>query len=238
PSDEHARYILVDVGAARLFLFEDGEIKDSMKAVVGAPETATPMMAAKLRYASVNPYWNLPPDLVQSLIAPRVLAGGLTYLEERGYQVLSDWTEEASLVDPATVDWQAVADGREELRVRQLPGGANAMGNVKFMFPNDFGVYLHDTPDKALFQEANRQFSSGCVRLEDAPRLARWLFGRTLRTGSTPEQRVDVPDPVPVYITYLTAMPEAGGRIAFQADVYNRDAAQMAGGGDRTLAAR
>jgi len=239
PASAEGRHILVDAAGARLFLYENGRVVDTMRVVVGKTTEPTPMLAGMIRFAMVNPYWNVPPDLARNRIAAGVLSEGVGYLRARRYQVLSDWSEDARVVDPATVDWQAVADGREELRVRQLPGGANAMGNVKFMFPNDFGVYLHDTPDKALFQEANRQFSSGCVRLEDAPRLARWLFGRTLRTGSTPEQRVDLPDPVPVYITYLTAMPEAGGRIAFQADVYNRDAAQMAGGGgDGTLAAR
>jgi murein L,D-transpeptidase YcbB/YkuD len=94
---------------------------------------------------------------------------------------------------------------------------------MKFMFPNDRGIYLHDTPSRELLREEARLFSSGCVRVEDAPRLARWLFRRTVRpSGSAPEQQVMLPEPVPVYITYLTAAPE-GGRIAIRPDVYNRD---------------
>jgi murein L,D-transpeptidase YcbB/YkuD len=99
---------------------------------------------------------------------------------------------------------------------------------MKFMFPNDYGVYLHDTPEKDLLRKTDRRFSSGCVRVEDAPRLARWLFGKPLKVrAGDPEQRVDLSDPVPVYITYLTAAPE-GDRIAFRPDVYNRDGVQMA----------
>ena len=112
--------------------------------------------------------------------------------------------------------------------MRQLPGKDNAMGKMKFMLPNDLGIYLHDTPEKALFNKEARRFSSGCVRLEDAPRLAKWLFGKPLspKAGGS-EQRVNMPQPVPVYITYLTAAPSGQG-IAFRQDAYNRDSAQLA----------
>lgn len=110
------------------------------------------------------------------------------------------------------------ADGRIEARVRQLPGPGNPMGRIKFMFPNDRGIYLHDTPEKGLLREDDRLFSSGCVRLKDAPRLARWLFGRPVAMArDTPEQRVDLPEPVPVYITYQTTAP-AGGKLLFRRD--------------------
>ena len=103
------------------------------------------------------------------------------------------------------------------------------MGQMKFMFPNSQGVYLHDTPQKELLAEASRMFSGGCVRLEDAPRLARWLYGRNLQpSGAAPEQAVALNDSVPVYITYLTAIPE-GGKIAHYPDVYGRDRQSFAG---------
>ncbi|HEX6218301.1 MAG TPA: L,D-transpeptidase family protein, partial [Sphingomicrobium sp.] len=124
--------------------------------------------------------------------------------------------------------WQAVADGRVEVRVRQLPGPGNSMGRMKFMFPNTEGIYLHDTPDKELLTEASRLFSGGCVRLEDAPRLARWMFGKPLNPkGARTEQKVPLPQPVPVYITYLTAVP-SGSSIAYFDDIYGRDAARTA----------
>src|SRR3546814_4628975 len=121
----------------------------------------------------------------------------------------------------------AIAQGRENVRVRQLPGRNNAMGLMKFMFPNDLGIYLHDTPDKSLFSEKERQFSSGCVRLEDAPRLAKWLFGKKPKLESdVAEQQVPLPEPVPVYLSYLTVAP-TDRDIAFLEDAYGSDGDQL-----------
>jgi L,D-transpeptidase YcbB len=225
---ERGRYVLVDVGAAKMYMYEDGRVVDSMKVIVGKEETATPMMAAQMRYASVNPYWNVPPELVISLIAPNVLKQGMTYLKDRRYEVLADWSDEATALDPTTIDWPAVAAGQKVIRVRQLPGGGNSMGAVKFMMPNDFGIYLHDTPNKAVFADENRWISNGCIRLEDAPRFANWLMGG-LPKAADPDrpQRVDLQQPVPVYITYLTAAATPQG-VAFRADPYRRDAAVVA----------
>jgi murein L,D-transpeptidase YcbB/YkuD len=199
-----------------------------MRVVVGKADQPTPMMAGFIRHAITNPYWNVPPDLVQTRIAPAVLKEGLGHLKANRYEILSDWTENAKVLSPSSIDWRAVAAGRRELRVRQLPGKMNSMGTAKFMFPNDLGIYLHDTPDKHLMKRADRQLSSGCVRLEDSARFARWLFKKPLVAPSAkPEQTVNLPEPVPVYITYLTAMPEAG-RIAYRSDIYRRDAARLA----------
>jgi murein L,D-transpeptidase YcbB/YkuD len=229
PADEHSKYILVDAGAARLWLYENGKAVDSMRAIVGSKAQATPMLAALIRYAEVNPYWNVPPDLVQRLIAPRVLEQGTAYLTERRYEVLSGWDENAVTVDSATIDWQAAANGSLELRVRQLPGANNSMGEIKFMMPNSYGIYLHDTPNKALFAEANRWISNGCVRVEDARRLASWLFGAMPEAKDRDrDEHVPLEQPVPVYITYLTAAPGAKGDVEFRADPYERDAPALA----------
>ena len=196
------------------------------------------LMAGFIRHAMVNPYWNVPPDLVAERIAPHVLDQGLSYLEDKGYEVLSGWSDDAVTLDPALLDWQAIAAGRQQVRVRQLPGPANAMGRMKFMFPNPLGVYLHDTPDKSLFGGGDRRHSAGCVRVEDAPRLARWLFGKPVKAASNaPEQQVNLPAPVPVYITYLTAAPD-GNRIAFREDIYHRDGTSFAAASGRTSAGR
>jgi len=232
------RYVLVNAAAQRLQMVDNGRIVDEMKVVVGKPKNPTPVMAAYIRYAALNPYWEVPPDLAAERIAPNVVSEGLGYLKKHGYVVLSDWGETPQRVDPSTIDWQAVADGRIQVRVRQNPGPYNAMGRMKFMFPNREGVYLHDTPDKQLLQEAARLFSGGCVRLEDAPRLGRWMFGTTLNPkGAGPDERVDLPKPVPVYIAYLTAMPD-GGQIVFYDDIYGRDGAQLAASGKGEVAAR
>ncbi len=230
-----ARYVLVDAAAARLYMIENGDVKDSMKVIVGRLDNQTPMMAGMIRYAILNPYWNVPPDLAATRLAPHVVTDGIKYLTSAKYQVLSDWTDKAKPMDPRKIDWQAVAAGKmPDIRMRQLPGPENSMGRIKFMFPNELGIYLHDTDNKSLFAEPARQKSGGCIRLQDAKRLAKWLFGRTVATTSTrPEQKVPLPAPVPVYVTYLTAAPE-DGQIAFRDDFYNRDGFGVHGSPQRT----
>jgi murein L,D-transpeptidase YcbB/YkuD len=232
------KYVLVNATTQQLTMYEDGRPVDSMKVVVGKPKNPTPMMAALIRFASLNPYWYVPTDLAAERIAPNVLKEGLPYLKHQGYQVMTNWNDGSSVVDPSVIDWKAVAEGSTEVYIRQLPGRYNAMGEMKFMFPNAEGVYLHDTPQKELLTEASRMFSGGCVRLEDAPRLGRWLFGEALHaTSDEAEQRVDLPKPVPVYITYFTVMP-SGTELATYPDVYNRDRDQLAQMGGARVAAR
>ena len=222
------RYVLVNAASQKLQMIDNGRIVDEMKVVVGKPKNPTPVMAAYIRYAALNPYWEVPPDLAAERVAPGVVSDGIDYLKLHRYVVLSDWGEGATLVDPSTIDWQAVADGTIQVRLRQLPGPGNAMGRMKFMFPNKEGVYLHDTPNKELLNEDARLFSGGCVRLEDAPRLAKWMFSEALDPeGAGTEERVDLSKPVPVYIAYLTAMPN-GNELTFYEDIYGRDQAALA----------
>lgn len=235
------RYIIVNAAEQKLFAYEHGKLIDQMRVVVGKPKYPTPMMVALVRFAALNPYWYVPPDLAGERIAPNVLKQGLPYLKQLGYEVMSDWTQDASIVDPKTIDWKAVAAGKEEIFIRQQPGPHNSMGRMKFMFPNEAGIYLHDNPERELFSEASRLYSGGCVRLEDAPRLGQWLFGRELQwEGAATEQQVPLDRPVPVYITYLTAMPDGDGRIAFFDDVYSRDKQRLValGSGSGSVAAR
>lgn len=236
--EEQRKYAVVDSGNARLSLWENGRKVDEMKVVVGKAETATPMMAAYIRYVSVNPYWNVPPELVRGLIGPRVAAQGVSYLTDREYQVLSSYGDDAQQIDPNTVDWQAVVDGRQDVRLRRLPSPANSMRNMKFMLPNYFGIYLHDTPERDHFTKNELWISNGCVRVEDYARFARWLFNGSVPQGKNPkvEEEVNLPAPVPVYMTYLTAQPTATG-IQFMPDHYGRDAHLMERYGTQLMAA-
>lgn len=214
-------FILVDAASARMFLYKNGRVQDSMRVAVGKPDEATPMVAGTIQNAVLNPYWNMPPDLVRKRAALVVKNGPGAI--SKNFQLLSDWSANPRVIDVKSVDWPAVASGKQELRVRQLPGAGNAMGAIKFNFPNDYGIYLHDTPDKSIFAQSNRQLSSGCVRVEDAKRLATWVFGHVPTTSSrAPEQVVAVPKAMPVIVTYLTANWD-GGRFAFAADDYRRD---------------
>ncbi len=238
PANPASRYVLIDAAGARLWMYDNGRVVDSMKVVVGKSDNQTPLIAGYLRNAVLNPYWNVPVDLAQGRIARNVLDKGVGYLRAGGYQVMSDWTDQARPIDPTTINWHAVASGAQEVRVRQLPGGDNFMGKVKFEFPNELGIYLHDTPDKDLMRKDERQFSSGCVRLEDAQRFGRWLLRKPLPSRvKEVERRVDLPEVVPVYITYLTAMPTKG-QITFNPDPYGRDGAILAMNGERSRRGR
>ncbi len=218
-----SRYVMVDAGSAKLWMVENGQIVDSMKVIVGKASSPTPMLASTIYRATVNPYWNVPEDLVQKLIAPRVVDQGVSYLKNFGYEVLSGYGADAQPIPASSVDWKAVAAGQTVVKVRQLPGPGNSMGQVKFGFPNANDVFLHDTPKKDLFAQASRDLSNGCIRLEDAEKLSRWLLGSApVATSSAPEQHVLLPKPVPIYVTYLTARAE-GGQLSFAKDVYGRD---------------
>jgi murein L,D-transpeptidase YcbB/YkuD len=224
------RYILVNAAQQRLFMYENGKPVDSMVVVVGKTKYPTPMMAAYIRYAALNPYWYVPPDLAWDDVGQFVEKQGFGYFEKMGYEQVSDWSKNPQILDATKIDWDAVRDGKTEIYLRQKPGPENFMGRIKFMFPNEFGVYLHDNPRRNLFKESVRYFSGGCVRLEDAWRLSRWLFHRELSwEGAGTEEPVPLAQPVPVYITYMTAVPD-GQSIAYYDDAYGRDKAQVAGG--------
>jgi murein L,D-transpeptidase YcbB/YkuD len=226
----NGRYVLVNPPAARLYMYENGQVVDSMRVVAGRPDpiAQTPMMNAYIRYVALNPYWNSPADITAKKLVPTILKEGRAYFKNRGYELLSDWSDHAHVIDPMSIDWHAVAAGRIQARLRQKPGPANSMGKMKFMFPNAQGIWLHDTPEREKIEDAARLQSNGCVRLEDAARLERWLFnGRPPNPkGAKPEQKVNLPSPVPVYITYLTAVP-SGTSIVYFDDFYGKDRGEV-----------
>jgi murein L,D-transpeptidase YcbB/YkuD len=231
-----SRYIVVDTASARLWMIDGDRVEGPMRVIVGKPHMQTPMLASRLRSVVLNPYWNMPPDLARER-AKKVLRQGPGLIARERLQILSDWSDAARPIPASAVNWAAVAAGRQTLRLRQLPGGANVMGAIKFMMANRLGIYLHDFPDKSLFQRSDRRLSSGCVRLSDAPRLARWLFRGPppAARGSAPEQPVELPEAVPVFITYLTVLPGGPQGLTFQPDSYGRD---KAGGGPAPTKAR
>lgn len=226
------RYVIVDAGSARLWMIDGDKVDGPMRVIVGKRGMQTPTLAGYIRFVTLNPWWNVPPDLAQER-AKRVLKSGPGILKRENMELLSDWSDRPRVIQASQVNWKAVASGKTSLRMRQRPGGGNVMGAMKFMLPNSLGIYLHDFPDKSLFERADRRISSGCVRLEDSPRLARFLFGgpEPRPAGPAPEQRVDLPEPVPVFITYLTALPDPARGVVLQRDVYARDSRRPSGHG-------
>ena len=219
------RFLLVDAGSSMLTLYQDGQPIDSMKVITGTEELPTPLIASVMYYITYNPYWHAPDHLVRKTIAPNVLKLGMSYFKSHGYDVINEWSEHATVIDPKTIDWKAAAAGTLHLKIRQDPGPLNSMGILKFPFPNPEDIYLHDTPDHAKFALANRNLSNGCVRVEDAKRLGRWLLGsEPVSPGKDAETRVQLQQGTRIYLTYITAQVR-DGKLSYLRDIYGWDRA-------------
>ena len=232
------KFVLVNAAEQRLHMFENGQDVGSMKVVVGDKDNLglpTPIVASTMNYAIANPYWHVPDHLVRKF-APRIAKEGQAFMDRNGYVLLTSFGPNGQPLPLSSVDWKAVAAGTTKVFIRQKPNGINSMGKMKFPFPNREGIYLHDTPKKDYFSLANRAKSNGCIRLEDYRRFANWLFGRDVAAvGSDPEQPISMPRGVPVYVTYLTMVPDANGMATF-ADRYGWDRpGVLAGGMDVTI---
>ncbi len=219
------RFLLVDSGSSMLTLYQDGQPVDSMKVITGTNELPTPLIASVMYYITYNPRWHAPDHLVRKTIAPNALHLGMTYLKSHGYHVIEDWSESPTEIDPKSIDWKAAAAGTLHLKIQQDPGPLNSMGILKFPFPNPQDIYLHDTPDHSKFALANRNLSNGCVRVEDAKRLGRWLLGQDpVAPGTDAETRVQLPQGTPIYLTYITAQVR-DGKLSYLPDTYGWDSA-------------
>ena len=172
---------------------------------------------------------------MQSRYAQRILEGGSAYIQRAGFEVVSHFGEDAETLPHTGIDWRAVRAGEREVLLRQKPGPGNGMGDMKFMFPNALGIYLHDTPSTELFGNDQRLFSAGCVRLERPHDLGNWLFNGFFPTADAtagPEQIFEMPFPVPIYVGYFTARVE-GDSILFADDIYDWDAGGHTAQNDR-----
>jgi murein L,D-transpeptidase YcbB/YkuD len=231
PRDLGARHVRVNVAAFELDVVEGGARVLGMRVVVGRPYRRTPVFSDRIRYLVFSPYWHVPPGIAARDVLPAVRKD-VGYLEKRAIRVLEGWGADAREVDPRTIDWSGITPATLRFRFRQDPGPDNQLGRVKFMFPNEFDVYLHDTPARRLFERSERDFSSGCIRVEKPVELAEfllrgsdWTRERILAAMARGvEQTVRLPEPVPVHLVYWTAFAGADGVVQFRADVYGRDA--------------
>ena len=232
PDDMGQRFIFVNLADFALKLVDEPKTLLDMRVVVGKPYHMTPIFSAEMSYLVINPFWNVPPSIARREILPK-LRKNANYLTEKKFKLFSDWSNGAKVLDPATIDWALAPDKGFPYKVRQEPGDHNALGRIKFMFPNRFNVYLHDTPAKSLFKKATRSFSHGCIRVADPVRLAEAILGQTPgwarekieRTIGKDERRVvSLAEPLPVHIGYLTAYANKDGSVHFRGDVYGRDA--------------
>lgn len=224
--DLEPRFLVVNIARYRVLLVEDQQVVWSTRAVVGRPYRQTPVFKARMTYLEFNPTWTVPPTILREDLLPDIRRDP-SVLQQRNMTVLD---HQGRRVDPAKIDWSAVTARSFRYMIRQEPGPDNALGRVKFMFPNPYHVYMHDTPARGLFARAARSYSSGCIRLERPFELVDILLAGTqwdqaaieqvLASGRT--RVVNLPQPITVLTLYGTAVPEAG-RIYFAPDVYQRD---------------
>jgi murein L,D-transpeptidase YcbB/YkuD len=235
-SDLGDRYILINIADFTLHLIEGETEVLSMPAIVGRTYRRTPEFSARMTYLEINPYWNVPPRLAREDILPKI-KGDPGYLRAQGIRVLRGWGAGSPEVDPDSVDWAGLDADQLTYKFRQDPGPLNALGQVKFVFPNKFDVYLHDTPAKDLFKKPVRNFSSGCIRIEGPLDLALYLLKddpawdetrllEAMQTGLT--RIVSLKNPLNVHVLYWTAWMDGENRLHFREDIYKRDAALYA----------
>ena len=227
------KYILVDIAGFTLEGIADNTVILEMPVVVGALHHETPIFSDQIEYMDLNPYWNIPVKIARDEMLDE-LKKNPNYLNAKHIRLFSDRTSEASEINPGSLNWKQVSPQKMgQFKLRQDPGKWNALGAIKFIFPNSFSVYMHDTPAQSLFKRSNRAFSHGCIRLGSPLKLAEFLMGGAEK-GWPPERFkgiidtgtrtiIRLPEPLPVHITYQTVKSDQDGTIFFYPDIYNRD---------------
>ncbi|NOZ91035.1 MAG: L,D-transpeptidase family protein [Epsilonproteobacteria bacterium] len=233
---EWDKYIVVNIPEFRLYYRENGKDKLSMRVIVGDKKHHTPIFSNRVSYIVLNPYWIMPDSIVQKEMIPNILKNP-NYLADRGYEVRTSYSTKAPTIDTSKIDWAKVLKygQTKKYKFMQPPGPKNALGKIKFKFPNQFAVYLHDTPTKKLFKKGVRAFSHGCIRISQPnallsifasidPAISYSRSQRILR-GKTKTQ-LNLSQTIPVHIIYLTAWVHSDGLLHYSGDVYSYDKKQ------------
>ncbi len=223
-------HVLVNQAGFELFMVADGKTVDRRRVIVGKPFHQSPMFSDEIVYAEFNPTWTVPASIATKEMLPKIL-NNPNYLDAKGYELYRGWGAKAKPISPYGVDWSAVSKRKFPFRIVQPPGPKNALGQVKFIFPNKFSVYLHDTPSRQLFARSGRAFSHGCIRVEKPLEFARKMFAQQggLKPSkvdpivdSRKQTRVNLKRKLPVHLAYFTAWIDEGVPLFFD-DVYKRD---------------
>lgn len=227
PKSFGERHIIVNVADFSLEIVEDDQPVMRMPVVVGTQYRKTPVFSARMTYLEFAPYWTVPPTILREDKLP-LIKRNPAYLEEKHYRLVA-YTDTNKIMDPRQIDWKSVTAANFPGLLRMEPGPWNPLGRVKFMFPNPFNVYLHDTNEAYLFDKSVRSFSSGCIRVERPRELAGYLLQKTpddQQLGelwqATAPVRVPI-TPLPVHLQYWTAWVDQEGQLHFRPDVYFRD---------------
>ena len=232
PDNLGSRYILVNIPSYKMQVFEEGKPVMESKVVVGKQERQTPSFTAKMEYLVLSPKWYVPRSIAVKDKLPQLKRNSQA-LARQGIRVYNNAGQQ---INPGSVNWRAVSASSFNYQLRQDAGPRNALGGIKFMFPNPYSIYLHDTPSRELFSRNQRTYSSGCIRISNPVELAEYLLKHdpkwnkdTIKTASTSgKQRVvNLPQEVPVYLLYWTAWVDADGLLHFRDDIYQRDKPMM-----------
>jgi len=235
PQDFGNRYILVNIAGFYLVLIENQATVMDMRVVAGKPYRRTPVFSDKITYLVINPFWAVPKKIAEKDILPKVKKDP-AFLKQQNFKIFRGWGPDTKEIDPGSIDWQSVTSADLNFRFRQDPGQQNALGRIKFMFPNQFDVYLHDTPSRELFAKARRDFSSGCIRIEKPLELAEYLLknhpdwpSERLRAAVMGDDHIEktikLPEPVNIHILYWTVWIGKDDLLHFSPDIYDRDKA-------------
>lgn len=231
PNDLGRRRIVVNIANFDLDVFEDEKAVLNMKVIVGTEYQQTPVFSGKMTYLEFNPYWNVPHKIAKEELLPKIKKNP-AFLEKERIRVFQIWNSKLEEINPKAVDWSRVTAEKFRYMLRQDPGPYNPLGQIKFMFPNRFDVYLHDTNTKNLFRKSRREFSHGCIRIEKPIELAKyvlkddsdWSRKKILETAGEGKRKiVKLPEPIPVHVLYFTAWADENGSVHFREDSYGRD---------------
>jgi L,D-transpeptidase YcbB len=230
PKDMGDRYIFVNIPDYTLSVIEKGKTKLNIRSVVGNTKWRTPVFSDELEYLVINPRWNVPTKILKKEMLPKIQKDG-DYITKKNFEVYKMEDGKRTKVDHTSVDWSQATPG--DFLFSQRSGGGNALGRLKFIFPNKFSVYLHDTPSKYLFKRDVRAFSHGCIRVEKPLEMASYFLKGTekkwnnesiktaINQGQT--RTVSLPQKIPVHLYYLTAWASSDGSINFRKDIYGYD---------------
>ncbi len=224
-------HVMVNIAGFEMRVMAQGEERLRKRVIVGRPYRRTPVFSDQIRYLVFNPTWTVPRKLMVQDQLPQIIQDP-DYLQRLGFTVYDGWGANRQVVDPQSIDWTSLTARNFPYQLVQEPGPLNALGQVKFMFPNKFDVYLHDTPARDLFAKSERSFSSGCIRVEDPLTLAAILLADD--PAWTPERiqalvdsrklaTVTLKKPVPVHLEYWTAWVDDSDQLQFRKDIYQRD---------------
>jgi L,D-transpeptidase YcbB len=231
PVDLGARHVFVNQAGFELFLVNKGEVVDNRRVIVGKPFHQTPMFSDKIGYLEFNPTWTVTPDIAATEFLPK-LQKDPGYLAANDFVLYASTADNAPEIDPYSVDWNSVSPTKFKYRIVQQPGDKNALGYVKFMFPNKRNIYLHDTPSRQLFASTGRAFSHGCIRVHDALGFAEKVMGIDQGmsrakidaiVGTSELTRVPLKTKIPIHLAYFTVWISDDGVVQFFPDIYGRD---------------